>query len=241
MARLVRNQCMNVPSAGIMCGYCRVFCACRSCSLSGGPGYCRGRARRRDGCEGGLNRSGFSSTRGLGGALDAYRVDAERSNPCCSCLECRLRLARGIRWRRVAIACTMRWNMSECSIHVKFIHLSLLHTDWLMPRQAAAAETGKARCEARAACLPVPRSPTSKKLLPHRNVVHPPTLDHGNRLPDSTKPHPRTHPADSGISHYNTAKIPGMREIVSAQHLAERAPGACPASVVRVLLQEHLC
>ena len=71
MARLVRKPCMKVPSAGIMCGYRLVFCDCRSCSLNGGPGYWRGRARKRDGCDGGLNRSGFSSTRGLGGAADA--------------------------------------------------------------------------------------------------------------------------------------------------------------------------
>lgn len=68
---------MNVPSAGIMCGYCFVFCASRSVAESGGPGYWRGGDRlRRDGCDGGLNLVGFSRTRGLAaaeGLLDAAR------------------------------------------------------------------------------------------------------------------------------------------------------------------------
>jgi len=75
--RLVRNQCRKVPSAGIMCGYCFVFCAALSLADSGGPGYWRGGGRlRRAGCEGGLNLAGFSSARGLGwevALLDAAR------------------------------------------------------------------------------------------------------------------------------------------------------------------------
>lgn len=71
----VRNQCKNDPSGGIMCGYCLVFCASRSCSASGAPGYCRGVLRSRAGCEGGLKRAGFSRTRGLLGAeVEARRV-----------------------------------------------------------------------------------------------------------------------------------------------------------------------
>lgn len=38
-------------------------------------------------CDGGLNRSGFSSSRGFGGAtVDALRVIG--NNLCCSCREC---------------------------------------------------------------------------------------------------------------------------------------------------------
>ncbi|KAI7498713.1 hypothetical protein KC357_g243 [Hortaea werneckii] len=43
---------------------------------------------RREGCEGGLNRSGFSSTRGLGGGdVDECRREGKRRR-CWSCLEC---------------------------------------------------------------------------------------------------------------------------------------------------------
>lgn len=69
----VRNQYMNVPSAGIMLGYRFVFCSCFSASESAGPGYARGLARGREPCEGGLNLSGFSSTRGLLGWVEAWR------------------------------------------------------------------------------------------------------------------------------------------------------------------------
>lgn len=69
----VRNQCVNVPSGGIMCGYRFVFCSCFSASESAGPGYARGFVRRREGCEGGLNFSGFSRTRGLLGWVEAWR------------------------------------------------------------------------------------------------------------------------------------------------------------------------
>ena len=73
MRRLVRNQCMKVPSAGIMLGYffvlCSVFCSPVSC----GP-YWRGIC-----CfsllpwEGGLNLAGFSRTRGFEVLAEAYR------------------------------------------------------------------------------------------------------------------------------------------------------------------------
>lgn len=44
MDRFVKNQCMKLPSGGIMCGYCFVFCASFSGADKGGPGYCRGGA-----------------------------------------------------------------------------------------------------------------------------------------------------------------------------------------------------
>jgi len=68
---------MKLPAAGIMCGYCFVFCAAFSVADSGGPGYWRGGGRlRRDGWEGGLNLAGFSRARGFAeeeGLLDAFR------------------------------------------------------------------------------------------------------------------------------------------------------------------------
>lgn len=74
MLLFVRNQCMNVPSGGIICGYCRFFCASLSCSASGAPGYWRGFLRILEGCEGGLNFVGFSSTLILlEGPVEAWR------------------------------------------------------------------------------------------------------------------------------------------------------------------------
>ena len=40
--RLVKSQCIKVPSAGIMCGYRFVFCASLSLAEKGGPGKERG-------------------------------------------------------------------------------------------------------------------------------------------------------------------------------------------------------
>ena len=95
---LVKNQYSGVPSLGNMCGYRLVFCACLSCSESGGPGYWRGGLRcRRCGCDGvavdgpevawigrrygGRNLSGFSSRMALGGmAVDeAWRAEVWRA------------------------------------------------------------------------------------------------------------------------------------------------------------------
>lgn len=66
---------MKLPSGGIICGYCFVFCASLSGADSGGPGYCLGGDLfRRAGWDGGLNLEGFSRRVCFGGSalLDAY-------------------------------------------------------------------------------------------------------------------------------------------------------------------------
>lgn len=73
----VKNQCNGVPLFGNICGYRLVFCASRSGSDRGGPGYCLGGLRfSRCGCDGGRNLSGLSRTIALGGiSVDACRID----------------------------------------------------------------------------------------------------------------------------------------------------------------------
>lgn len=62
---LVMNQCIKVPSGGIIFGYFFVLRDVASSSLSFGPGYLGASFSRLLGCEGGVNFAGFSSTRGL--------------------------------------------------------------------------------------------------------------------------------------------------------------------------------
>lgn len=69
----VKNQCKNVPSGGIICGYCFLALSFFSCSLrpyvgSAAPLGAERRGRRAE-WEGGLNFVGFSSTIGLRGGL----------------------------------------------------------------------------------------------------------------------------------------------------------------------------
>ena len=92
----VRNLNNTVPSLGNMCGYLLVFCASRSGTDRGGPGYCLGGRRfRRWGCEGGRNLSGFSSTMGLpcGISVEACRTREKRIWP----------IGESVRWRVVGM------------------------------------------------------------------------------------------------------------------------------------------
>jgi hypothetical protein len=98
----VKNQCSGVPSFGNMCGYRLVFCAWRSDSDSGGPGYCRGGLRfSRWGCDGGRNLSGFSRTIVFGGiAVEALRIDNRGARRCRTTMVGRSREGlRAVKWR----------------------------------------------------------------------------------------------------------------------------------------------
>ncbi len=74
----VRNQYIRVPWLGKVWGYVRVAWASFSAAGIGGPGYWRGmrRALRREGWDGGRNRSGFSRTMGL------LELEAEEEEEC---------------------------------------------------------------------------------------------------------------------------------------------------------------
>jgi hypothetical protein len=82
MALLVKNQCKNVPSGGIIEGYLLVFCAASSSADSRGPGYLGASLGNLDPCDGGLNFVGFSRTSGFDGLelflgaafLEAWRM-----------------------------------------------------------------------------------------------------------------------------------------------------------------------
>jgi len=116
MARFVRNQCMKVPGGGIMRGYCFVRCAVRSSALRLGP-KCLGVGRRsRWPCDGGVNFSGRSSTRGFGGerVLEAWRCTAIGLRDC----SWRWTGALKLRGRSAAIAGAelrgWRWDVGTC-------------------------------------------------------------------------------------------------------------------------------
>lgn len=70
IARLFTNQCMNVPSGGIIFGYFFAFCAAASSSDNCGPGYRGASFLRRAPWDGGTNFVGFSRTNCLGGCFD---------------------------------------------------------------------------------------------------------------------------------------------------------------------------
>jgi len=66
------NQCMKVPSAGIIFGYFFVLCLAISSSDNWGPGYLGPSLRSRAGWDGGVNLEGFSRTRGLEFEVDVF-------------------------------------------------------------------------------------------------------------------------------------------------------------------------
>jgi hypothetical protein len=72
------NQCIKVPSGGIILGYFFFFCAANSSADKLGPGYRGASLRSRAPCDGGVNLDGFSRTRGfelfLGALCEALRI-----------------------------------------------------------------------------------------------------------------------------------------------------------------------
>jgi len=83
MLLLLINQCMKLPSGGIIFGYFFVACLALSSSDKLGPGYLGASLGRRAPWDGGLNFEGFSRTSGLGAKagffgiafLEAWRAD----------------------------------------------------------------------------------------------------------------------------------------------------------------------
>lgn len=59
------NQCIKLPSGGIIFGYFFVVCLAISSSDNWGPGYRGPCLRSRAGWDGGVNLEGFSSTSGF--------------------------------------------------------------------------------------------------------------------------------------------------------------------------------
>lgn len=80
-----------------MCGYCFVFCCSFSLALRGAEkAGCLLRRGRRAGCDGGLNRAGFSSSRPLGTGLELLLAGREVVSERARSEVCVARIARSV-------------------------------------------------------------------------------------------------------------------------------------------------
>jgi len=97
MVRFVRNQWKKVPSGGIICGYCFIFCCSLSLALRGTEkAGCLLRRGRRAGCDGGLKRVGFSSSRPLGTGLELLLAGREATSERTRSEVCGARMVRSV-------------------------------------------------------------------------------------------------------------------------------------------------
>lgn len=164
MLLLFKNQCMKLPSGGIIFGYFFVSCAAFCSADSWGPGYLGASARSRRPWEGGLNLVGFSRTRGLElllELLEALRMSMEALEGCAT------------RVRHIAPPCGNRnrgmeavggivsvfgFNLSDCS------QSSNLSTNWYGDQVEASSLYGNQQADHK--FLPSKHPATSATILP---------------------------------------------------------------------------
>jgi len=122
----VKNLYITVPSGGIECGYFFVFCAFISSSDKAGP-KCFGLRGFRAPCEGGLNLSGCSRTKGRRLEVSGFLVEALRRKRHCEGrilawlwgwrTEVRF-LGRTRRGRDILVGGEMIWSRAELEMMV---------------------------------------------------------------------------------------------------------------------------